>query len=528
MPRTVYLATFGCQMNDLDSELVRASLLEAGYLFVDRAREADVVLFNTCSVRQHAEDKVYSALGQLKRRKKARPGLIIGVLGCMAQKDGELIFQRAPWVDLVLGPGQLGRLVDSLDALISGRQKRVLELALPRKGMPQAEVARSFAAFDPPRRPDVRPLRQQAMVRIMRGCDKFCTFCVVPSVRGPEQSRPAREIEAEVRALADQGCVEVTLLGQTVNSYLDTTEGRQIRLADLLERIAAISGIRRIKFITNHPKHMTDDLLQAVRDLPSVCPYLHVPAQSGSDRVLQRMRRGYTAAEYREMICRIRETVPDGAITSDFIVGFCGETEEDFEATMELVRWARFKNSFIFKYSPRPGTKAVELYEDDVPEEVKRDRNRRLLALQNEISLEENRKFVGRRVEVLVEGISKLERKQQTSSVGLGSARLQLPIVGSNASKDGNWELGREGFRAWGVGSGCVQVNLGCSGQKSEEVSTGPRPKGQLQLSGRTVCDRIVVFPGRPEWIGQFLEVEVERVSAVTLFGHVVSPPGCR
>jgi len=526
MARAVYLATFGCQMNDLDSELIRASLLEAGYRFVDRPREADVVLFNTCSVRQHAEDKVYSALGQLKRRKKNCPGMIIGVLGCMAQKDGELIFQRAPWVDLVLGPGQLGRLVDCLDALISGRQKRVLQLALPRKGMSQAEVARSFAPFDPPRRPDVRPLRQQAMVRIMRGCDKFCTFCVVPMVRGPEQSRPAREIEAEVRALADQGCVEVTLLGQTVNSYLDTSEGRQIRLADLLERLATIPGIRRIKFITNHPKHMTDDLLQAVRDLPTVCPYLHVPAQSGSDRILQRMRRGYTAAEYREMICRIREMIPEAAITSDFIVGFCGETEEDFEATMELVRWARFKNSFIFKYSPRPGTKAAELFNDDVPDEVKRDRNRRLLALQNEISLEENRKFIGRRVEVLVEGISKLERKQQKSSVALGTSRVQLPILGYNSGKGDTSEPIGEHVEALGLPLADVQITRDSPGQLSELPEAGDGAEKDLQLSGRTVCDRIVVFPGRPEWIGKFLQVEIERVSAVTLFGHVVSAGG--
>ncbi|MCS7237547.1 MAG: tRNA (N6-isopentenyl adenosine(37)-C2)-methylthiotransferase MiaB [Thermoguttaceae bacterium] len=521
MSRKVYLVTFGCQMNDLDSELVSASLLEAGYELVNSIRDADIVLFNTCSVRQHAEDKVYSALGRLKRRKRERPGTIIGVLGCMAQKDGQLIFERAPWVDLVVGPGQLGRLVDLLDDLINGRKNRVLELSLPRRGMSQAEVARSFVPFDPPRRVDVRPLRQQAMVRIMRGCDKFCTYCVVPTVRGPEQCRPAREIQAEVQALVDQGCVEITLLGQTVNSYVDKSEGRTVRLSDLLERISQIGGLRRIKFVTNHPKHMTDDLLQAVRDLPPVCPYLHVPAQSGSDRVLARMRRGYTVGEYREMICRIREFVPAAAITSDFIVGFCGESEEDFEQTVELVRWARFRNCFVFKYSPRPGTKAAELFVDDVPLPVKQQRNQTLLAVQNEISLSENQAFVGQRVEVLVEGLSKREREKSPAL---------LPVIAASACTSKS----AEGDGGEGLG-GLAPASLSGSrrdcleGLESQPLDVNPRGRqvsivsgGDLpQLSGRTVCDRIVVFPGPVEWIGRFVEVHIERVSPVTLFGRV-------
>lgn len=520
MPGKVHIITFGCQMNDLDSELVRASLLEAGYQLADHIRDADIILFNTCSVRQHAEDKVYSALGRLKRRKRERPGTIIGVLGCMAQKDGQEIFRRAPWVDLVVGPGQLGRLVELLEAIATGKRNRVLELSLPRRGMPQSEVAKTFVPFDPPRRPDVRAIREQAMVRIMRGCDKFCTYCVVPHVRGPEQCRPAQEIEAEVRTLVDQGCKEVLLLGQTVNSYEDKTEGRTIRLSDLLERLSSIEGLRRIKFVTNHPSHMTDDLLQAVRDLPPVCPYLHVPAQSGSDRILARMRRGYTAAEYREMIARIREVVPQAAITSDFIVGFCGESEEDFQQTVELVRWARFRNCFVFKYSPRPGTKAAELYVDDVPAAVKRRRNTELLAIQNEISLKENEKFLGQRVEVLVEGISKREREKHEVVTPSAVARGMSSSSAKASPIDGD-ESGGQALTT-SVGHGCVREVTQTASLTSCQRTCGEQAGSQpLQLSGRTVCDRIVVFDGPPEWIGRFVEVEIDRVSPVTLFGRV-------
>ncbi len=461
-------------MNVLDSELVKASLLEAGYQIVDTPRKADVILFNSCSVRQHAEDKVYSALGRLKHTKTQRPGRIIGVLGCMAQKEGDRLLRRAEHVDIVLGPGQLHRLVAAIGTIEQGGGP-IVETGLDRRGGPRRAVIESFPTFDPIRRADVRPLRQQAMVRIMRGCDKFCTFCVVPQVRGPEQSRPVADIEQEIRQLVDQGCVEVTLLGQTVNSYVDRSTGRAIRLSDLLVRVADVEGIHRIKFVTNHPRHMTDDLIQAVRDLPKVCPYLHVPAQSGSDAVLARMHRGFTVAEYREMVCRIQEAIPDAAITSDFIVGFCGETEEDFEKTVELVRWARFKNSFIFKYSPRPGTKAAELYTDDVSEPVKRERNARLLAVQNAISEEDNQRFVGKTVEVLVEGPSKLSRPD------------------------------------------LVVLN--------QPVNSSKIPLEPLQMTGRTRCDRIVVFPGRSHWAGEFIWVRIDKASAVTLFGRRIDLP---
>jgi tRNA-2-methylthio-N6-dimethylallyladenosine synthase len=296
----------------------------------------------------------------------------------------------------------------------------------------------------------------------MIGCDKFCTYCIVPSVRGPEQSRPAAHIVAEAQRLADEGCREVTLLGQTVNSYRHTDGGRTSRLSDLLGMLHEIPGLARLKFVTNYPKDMTDDLLAAVRDFPKVSPYLHVPAQSGSNRVLRSMKRGYTVEEYREMYARIRETVPEAAVTSDFIVGFCGETDEEFGLTADLVRECRFKNSFIFKYSERPGTKSAELQRDDVPEDVKRQRNNELLAIQNAISEEDNQPFVGRQVEVLVEGPSKNAKRHD----------------------DGG------------------------------EV---------LQLVGRTHCDRIVVFEGNRRQIGQLLNVTVVDANAFTLFGAVVT-----
>jgi tRNA-2-methylthio-N6-dimethylallyladenosine synthase len=461
MARRLHIETVGCQMNVLDSELVAASLLSAGYELVDTPRKADVILFNTCSVRQHAEDKIYSALGRLKHVKEHRPDKIIGVLGCMAQKDRELILKRAPHVDLIVGPGQLGRVPALLAAIAAGGGPRI-EVSLDRKSRSRRAVQASFARYDPRRVVDARPGRHQAMVRIMFGCDKLCAYCVVPSVRGPEQSRPAGEIEAEVRQLADQGCLEVTLLGQTVNSYRDAAAGGTVRLADLLYRLHDVEGIRRLRFVTNHPRHMSGDLLQAVRDLPKVSPYLHVPAQSGANPVLKRMQRGYTVERYREMLAQIRETIPEAAITSDFIVGFPGETEDDYQQTVELVRAARFKNSFIFKYSPRPGTKAAEQYEDDVPEDVKRRRNNELLAVQNAISQEDHHALVGRTVEILVEGPSKAGRKH------------------------------------------------------AEEGPIG-------QLTGRTVCDRIVVFEGHHRSIGTIMPVEIYEASAVTLFARLTS-----
>jgi tRNA-2-methylthio-N6-dimethylallyladenosine synthase len=407
MPKNLYLETVGCQMNVLDSELVVGAFRRAGYVLTDDPSAADLLLYNTCSVREHAEEKIYSSLGRVRKHKKHNPGVVIGIIGCMAQKDQDGVFRRAPYVDIVCGPGQLAQLPELVRNVQAGQGKQTA-FSLGRAEASRPEVTESFESYDPLREPSMRPTPYQAYVRTQFGCDKFCTYCIVPSVRGPEQGRPPVHILAEVKQLADQGCREVTLVGQTVNSYkFAHGDGRTSRLSDLLTLIHDVPGIDRIKFVTNFPKDMTDDLLQAVRDLAKVCKYLHVPAQHGDDDVLQRMKRLYTIGYYREMLQRSRETIPEVAISSDFIVGFCGETEPAFEKCLDLVREAKFKNSFIFKYSPRPGTKAHELYADDVPEDIKKRRNNDLLGVQNEVSRTDHRRIVGQIVEVLVEGPSK-------------------------------------------------------------------------------------------------------------------------
>jgi tRNA-2-methylthio-N6-dimethylallyladenosine synthase len=320
--KKLYIETVGCQMNLLDSELVVAKLRQEGYELTDDIGQADAILYNTCSVRQHAEDKIYSALGRIKRIKERKPDVAIGVLGCMAQKDQEAIFRRAPHVDIVVGPGQLARVPEML---ARSRDEGASRIAVSRGRADGSlgTVAASFESYDADREPSMRPSPFQAFVRVMMGCDKFCTYCIVPSVRGPEQSRPPAAILAEARLLADQGVKEITLLGQTVNSYqFREPDGRICRLSDLLARIHDVDGLERIKFITNFPNDMTDDLLQAIRDLPRVSRYLHVPAQSGCDEILKRMKRMYTVASYETMLARVRETIPEVAVSSDFIVGF--------------------------------------------------------------------------------------------------------------------------------------------------------------------------------------------------------------
>ncbi|MCA9176511.1 MAG: tRNA (N6-isopentenyl adenosine(37)-C2)-methylthiotransferase MiaB [Planctomycetales bacterium] len=460
--KRLYIETVGCQMNMLDSEMVVASLRKHGYELTDDAQLADVCLYNTCSVRQHAEDKTYSSLGRMKRCKQANPRKVVGVMGCMAQKDQRLIFERAPYVDLIVGPGQLQQIPELIANIQAGAEPQVA-VSMGRRDGAVDEIKRSHETFDPLRDPAMRPTPFQAYLRIQIGCDKFCTYCIVPMTRGPEQGRDPQQILSEARTLAEQGCKEIILLGQTVNSYRHTSAaGVDTRLSGLLRQLHEVDGIERLKFVTNYPKDMTLELLETVRDLPKCSPYLHVPAQSGSNAVLQRMKRGYTVEDYREMMERIHATLPDAAVSSDFIVGFCGETDDDFEQTMQLVRDCRFKNSFIFKYSVRPGTKASEQLPDDVPTEVKQARNNELLALQNRISAEDNQDFIGREVSVLVEGPSKAAQKR-----------------------------GDEG--------------------------------PVLQLTGRTHCDRIVVFDGNLRQVGNTLPVVVYDASSHTLFGSVVT-----
>jgi len=471
--RKLYIETVGCQMNMLDSELVVGALRKHGYQLTNSILQADTILLNTCSVREHAEHKIYSLLGRLKHIRKRRPNCVVGVMGCMAQKDQQLIFAKAPHVDLVVGTGQLAEIPRLIDEVRQQRQQK-LAVSLDRSHGSHQQVSTSFQSYDPLREPEMRPSPWQAFVRIMIGCDKFCTYCVVPMTRGPEQSRRPSDIAREVRVLADQGVREVTLLGQTVNSYKHTEDGRLYRLSELLDLIHETDGIDRFKFVTNYPRDMSDDLLQAVRDLPKVTHYLHVPLQSGCDEVLKIMKRGYRVAEYRQMMHRIQQLMPDCAVSSDFIVGHPGETEESFQRSMDAIREFRFKNNFIFKYSPRPGTKAFERYPDEIPDAVKRRRNNEMLTLSNEISEADNSAFIGRRLEVLVEGLSKAAVKK-----GRAISSPTIELTGS-----GSWAK---------------------------------------QLVGRTRCDRIVVFDGHPRLAGSLAQVTIHDCTATTLIGAIVT-----
>lgn len=396
--KSVFLTTFGCQMNKADSELSLGLLLERGYQLAGDESSADVVLFNTCSVRQRAEDRVYSRLSQLKARKTRRPDLVIGVLGCVAQKEGEEIFRRYPYVDMVCGTRMFDKLPELLDRLGSN-------------GGHLLAISDEKVLSYPRRRPP-RENPYQAYITVMRGCDNYCSYCIVPHVRGPEVSRTVEEIVEEAQSLVNEGCKEITLLGQNINTYGKTLE-KGTNLATLLRAVSKVEGLERIRFVTSHPKDMTKEVLEAMAELTRVCKHLHMPAQSGSDRILEGMERGHTAQHYLELIRLARKLVPDVAIASDFIVGFPGETEEDFEDTVRLMETIRFQNSYVFKYSPRPATKAAEL-PDNVPLELKKERNQRLLDVQSRISLEENKKRVGQIVEVLVEGPSKSNKKRLT------------------------------------------------------------------------------------------------------------------
>ena len=480
--QTLYIETIGCQMNVLDSELVAGQLRQAGF---ERAREmgsADVVLINTCSVRDHAEKKALSRAGQLKKPKRENPDLIVGMIGCMAQRDPGGILAKLPHVDLICGPGELHRIPSMIEEIRASR-RRVVALGSNqsrRSSLPErAGQHDSLEALDLARDPAPGDRVLQSYVRVQRGCDKFCTFCVVPFTRGPERSRPPGQLVEEARMLVDRGAKEVTLLGQTVNSYLHRQAGQTVRFSDLLERVAAVPGLERLRFVTSYPGDFTEDIFQAMRDLPGVCEYLHLPVQSGSDAVLRRMKRDYRVDRFWELIDRGRETVPGITFASDFIVGFCGETEEEFAETVALVERCRFKNIFVFKYSQRPGTVAARRVADDVPEEIKKRRNNELLAVQERISLADNQTLIGQTFEVLVEGYSKAAIKAQEA------------------------EQSRGGEVGW---------------RRSD------------QLVGRTRGDRIVVFAGRPELSGRLMSVRIAGATALTLFGDVVeasNPSSC-
>jgi tRNA-2-methylthio-N6-dimethylallyladenosine synthase len=391
MPKRVYIETYGCQMNEDDSDRILRLLGGLHYVETKESDHADLVLINTCSVREKPEHKVYSALGRYKRLKEER-GTIIGVAGCVAQQEGERLLNRVPYLDLVIGTQAIHLLPRMLERI--EEKERVCETGLDPEG--------KYLAAPPFRNPLARV---KSFVTIMQGCDHFCSFCIVPYVRGREKTRPNREVLDEVRHLADMGVKEVCLLGQNVNSYGKGVVG-ELDFSDLLLRINEIEGIRRIRFTTSHPQDLSERLIQAFSKLDKLCEHIHLPFQSGSDRVLKRMHRGYTKASYLEKVDRLKNVCSSMAITGDVIVGFPGEEEEDFEETLALMKAVQFDDLFSFKYSPRKGTRAAQ-FEDRVEEKVKQKRLSILQELQSEMTFQKNLALEGRVVEVLVEGRSK-------------------------------------------------------------------------------------------------------------------------
>jgi len=451
--------SFGCQMNKLDTALVTSALEEAGFGFTDSVKQADVVLINTCSVRQHAEQRVLSHLGHLKHIKESRPDLVVGVIGCMAQRLGDQLLEHEA-VNLVCGPAEIPQIKQLIMETLGEKKKKLAVTDKIRRKAPESQ-SQELEEFESAYGIENESLPGQAFVRVMRGCNNFCSYCVVPYVRGPEESRPPGAIIEQIKKLADHGVKQVTLLGQTVNSYKYKQGEKTWSLADLLHAASDIEGIEWLRFVTSYPfEEFFDNIMQVMADSPKVCDYLHIPAQSGSEKILSAMNRNYTAAWYMELLDRARTIVPGISIAGDFIVGFPGETEEDFQATVDLVRKARYKNAFIFKYSPRPGTTSDKRLQDSVSAEVKQRRNVELLAVQEKISNELSRDFLGKQVKILVEGLSE---KSQV-----------------NMDKDEN-----------------------------------------PQLIGRTSGDWIVVFNGPESLAGKFAEVKIEGVSPLTLFGRL-------
>ncbi len=394
MPGKLYIQTFGCQMNEYDSAKMADLLNEShGVILVKEPKDADILLLNTCSIREKAQEKVFSLLGRYRQLKELNPNIVIGVGGCVASQEGELIRERAPYVDLVFGPQTLHRLPKMLDE-VSTIHHPVIDVSFP-----------EIEKFD--NLPEPRADGPTAFVSIMEGCSKYCTFCVVPYTRGEEISRPLDDVIAEVASLAEQGVIEVNLLGQNVNAYRGKTHDGDIAdLALLIHYISQVDGIQRIRYTTSHPNEFSDSLVDVYREVPELVSFVHLPVQSGSDRVLSMMKRGHSALEYKSKIRRIREARPGIYISSDFIVGFPGETDADFQATMKLIDDIRFDQSFSFIYSPRPGTPAASL-PDDVPMEIKKQRLSQLQARINEFALEYSQQMVDTVQQVLVHGISK-------------------------------------------------------------------------------------------------------------------------
>ncbi len=386
MTRSYEIRTYGCQMNVHDSERLSGTLEEAGYTRAVEGENPDVVVFNTCAVRENADNRLYGNLGHLRPAKQDNPDMQIAVGGCLAQKDRGEIVRRAPWVDVVFGTHNLGSLPTLLERSRHNREAEV-------------EILEALETF-PSTLPAKRDSAYSGWVSVSVGCNNTCTFCIVPALRGKEKDRRPGEVLSEVQALVSEGVLEVTLLGQNVNAY-GAEFGDRHAFGKLLRSCGEIDGLERVRFTSPHPRDFTDDVIEAMAETPNVCPQLHMPLQSGSDRVLKSMRRSYRSERYLDIVRKVREAMPEAAITTDIIVGFPGETEEDFQATLDVARESRFSSAFTFQYSKRPGTPAAEM-DGQVPKEVVQERYERLVALQNDVSWELNRDLVGHEVELLV------------------------------------------------------------------------------------------------------------------------------
>jgi len=411
MSKNLYIKTFGCQMNERDSEIIEQLLAQEGYIPTNSAADADVILINTCSIREKAEQKVFSLLGSLREEKKRNPDLLLGVTGCVAQQEGEQIRERMPHVDLIVGTQQIYRLPEMLLRLT--RKSTAREIA--------TNLEDSFVI--PPFQKLLTNLPSPALpnfqrfVTIMQGCNNFCSYCVVPGTRGREISRPMADIIEEVEILVSQGVKEITLLGQNVNSYGQTNAVADgpVSFPELLRQVAAVGGLQRLRFTTSHPKDLNDALMRCFAEIEILCPQFHLPVQSGSNAVLKRMNRKYSVEQYLDKVAALRRYRPDIALATDIIVGFPGETEADFTATMDLLNTVRFHGSFSFKYSDRPHTRSAE-FSDKVPEEIKGQRLQTFQSRQDEISLERNIESLGTRVEVMIEACGESSIRGRTGA----------------------------------------------------------------------------------------------------------------
>lgn len=394
--------TFGCQMNENDSERLAGQLRSTGYQHTDNMEQADVILINTCCVRESAEKKIYGKIGELKRLKTLNPNLVIGIAGCMAQKDRDKLFKKAPHIDIVMGTHNTHQLLELLQEVEQSRDK-VLAV------WDQAERLA-------PEVPTIRKNQISAWVPIMYGCNNFCTYCIVPYVRGRERSRPLQDIVQEIEQLGKEGFKEITLLGQNVNSYGKDSE-ENVDFADLLQAVDGIQSIARVRYMTSHPRDMSDKVIQTIAQSSKICKHFHLPIQSGSNAILQRMNRGYTVEYYVELVKKIRHLVPDASITTDLIIGFPGETDELFAETLEFIKEIQFDAAYTFLYSIRSGTPAAVM-DDQIPLPVKKVRLQQLMDIQNDISLAINRKSEGQTVEVMVEGPSKNDASRWMGRTG--------------------------------------------------------------------------------------------------------------